>query len=172
LGEAEIRDELARTAALIGDADRGIKMFRPPYGYHNELVNRVAGELGYQMVFWNVDTLDWDPRFQPHGWAAHGLNQIRGRRHSFVLLHDVHATTIANLAEFTAAIRTMPHVGFPTGRKSIEKQIASVRCPPGAEPPTFMRAKHMARYFLRFVGGASAQAMSRRSGCEPCGKII
>ena len=120
LAEAEIRDELARTAALIGDADRGVKIFRPPFGYHNALVDRVARELDYQMVFWNVDTCDWDPKFQPTRWVQHGLNQIRRRQDSFVLMHDVQATTVANFNEFMTAIRAIPDLRLPMERKSIK----------------------------------------------------
>jgi len=129
LADREIREELTRTEALIGDADRGIKLLRPPYGSCNRLVSHVAHDLGYQLVFWNVDTLDCDPRFQPGGWVQHGLNQIKEREHSLVLAHDFHPTTVGKAEEFITAIKAIPNVQFSTSRRSVRKLVASIRYP-------------------------------------------
>ncbi len=34
-------------------------LFRPPYREGNGTVDRIAGELGYQIYLWNVDSRDW-----------------------------------------------------------------------------------------------------------------
>lgn len=113
LTEAQIRDEIGKTAALIGDADRGIKLLRPPYGSHNQLVDKVAHDLGYRIVLWNVDTQDWNPRFKDGGWVQLGLDQIEAREHSLVLAHDIHPTTVAKVDDFITAIKALPNVQFP-----------------------------------------------------------
>lgn len=33
--------------------------FRPPYGESDERVRRVVGQLGFQCIYWTVDSLDW-----------------------------------------------------------------------------------------------------------------
>lgn len=38
---------------------QAIQTFRPPYGDTNEIVQRVAEDLGYLTVLWNIDSLDW-----------------------------------------------------------------------------------------------------------------
>jgi hypothetical protein len=34
-------------------------------------VEKVAKDLGYQLYFWNVDTLDWRESHRPDGWVSH-----------------------------------------------------------------------------------------------------
>lgn len=36
-----------------------VKLFRPPGGIINDKVKETAGELGYKIVLWNIDTRDW-----------------------------------------------------------------------------------------------------------------
>lgn len=35
------------------------KLFRPPYGALNREIVELVGEMGYTVVLWNVDSLDW-----------------------------------------------------------------------------------------------------------------
>lgn len=107
LSAHQIREEISRTEELIGGADKGIKIFRPPYGHHNFLVDRVAQELGYRLVTWTVDTLDWDPQHK-HSWVDHAMQQIVTHNINIVLAHDVHATTVANVRSLIANIRNLP----------------------------------------------------------------
>jgi peptidoglycan/xylan/chitin deacetylase (PgdA/CDA1 family) len=51
----EVRSQISRTAAIIG----GGHFLRPPYGTYNAAVASVAGSMGYRLVLWTVDTLDW-----------------------------------------------------------------------------------------------------------------
>ena len=48
-GEVQIREEILKTENLIGGANKGIIIFRPPYGEHNSSVDQVAQELGYSL---------------------------------------------------------------------------------------------------------------------------
>ena len=50
LSEAEVRKEIRDTHALIKDFVGSDLMFRPPFGLHNALVDKVASELGYRAV--------------------------------------------------------------------------------------------------------------------------
>ena len=58
--EAQVLQELEETTKKIEEI-AGVKpeLFRPPYGaYDNQLI-RIAGEKGYQVIQWDVDSLDW-----------------------------------------------------------------------------------------------------------------
>jgi peptidoglycan/xylan/chitin deacetylase (PgdA/CDA1 family) len=90
---AAIDNEVGRTArairAITGTRPR---LVRPPYG---AVTPRVAGELarlGDPVVLWDVDPLDW--KYRDSGRVARSvLSQVRPG--SIVLLHDIHATTVA-----------------------------------------------------------------------------
>lgn len=112
LTETQIRDEIQRTEDVISDYIGREKIFRPPFGSHNAIVDRVVQQLGYRLVLWNVDTLDWDPNYQPDKWAQHGLDQIRARDKSKVLNHDIHKTTADHLEMFINRIKTIGNVTF------------------------------------------------------------
>jgi peptidoglycan/xylan/chitin deacetylase (PgdA/CDA1 family) len=112
LTEQRIREEITRTEFLIGDAIGACKLFRPPYGAHNCLVDKVAKELGYSIVLWNVDCLDWHPRYKDGDWVQHAMYQIERREHSVILAHDIHATTVDRLSEFVAQIRNLQDTQF------------------------------------------------------------
>src|SRR4051812_12128214 len=77
MSESQVESELERTDRLIAEYTGDEKVFRPPYGLHNAMVDRVAARLGYRVVLWNVDTQDWNRRYQPDRWVQHGLDQIR-----------------------------------------------------------------------------------------------
>jgi len=62
LTDGQIKDELNQAdeiiSALTGTTTK--PYFRPPYGDRNEHVLQVAGETGYQSVYWTLDALDWE----------------------------------------------------------------------------------------------------------------
>jgi peptidoglycan/xylan/chitin deacetylase (PgdA/CDA1 family) len=33
--------------------------FRAPFGYRNEMVKQAAAEIGFQHIYWSVDSIDW-----------------------------------------------------------------------------------------------------------------
>jgi peptidoglycan-N-acetylglucosamine deacetylase len=124
LNKDQIREEILKTESLIGGMNNGIKIFRPPYGHRNSLVDRVVKSLGYRMVLWNVDTLDWHTEHRSR-WVERGMEQIAGHRDSIVLAHDVHSTTVENVGKFIASIRSLscsrfvpPSEAFPRERRS------------------------------------------------------
>jgi peptidoglycan/xylan/chitin deacetylase (PgdA/CDA1 family) len=111
LTESQIRTEISKTEQLIGNADRGVKIFRPPYGEHNPLVDRVTKELGYRLVLWNVDSRDWDPSYQDR-WVDHAMQQIVTQRKSIVLTHDSQITTVAKVGTLIGNIRELSDSRF------------------------------------------------------------
>jgi peptidoglycan-N-acetylglucosamine deacetylase len=112
LSPAEVKAEIKQTETLIARYVKGPKLFRPPYGAHNSAIDRVIREMGYRLVFWNVDTVDWNKDYKPKKWVAHGVNQIRSRSSSVVLNHDIHRTTADHLNEFIVKIRALGNVRF------------------------------------------------------------
>ena len=62
LSSTQIRDELSAFESLInGVIGRGTKLFRVPYGEYNDTVIKTLRESGYEVVQWNIDTVDWKP---------------------------------------------------------------------------------------------------------------
>lgn len=112
LSRARIREEIVRTEKLIAPFVKGRKLFRPPYGAHNAVVDEVVAELGYRLVIWNVDTVDWSADFKPDKWVPHGINQIKARQRSVVLNHDIWRTTAANLDLFIQKIKAINGAKF------------------------------------------------------------
>lgn len=104
LGAEQIREEILKTEELIRGADRGIKIFRPPFGDHNALVDQIVEELGYTLVLWNVDTFDWHPKYQGC-WVTHAMRRIKTHKESVVLAHDTNATTVGQVGSLVANIR-------------------------------------------------------------------
>jgi peptidoglycan/xylan/chitin deacetylase (PgdA/CDA1 family) len=103
LNEDQIREQISKTERLIGKMNKGIKIFRPPYGHHNFLVDQVAQSLGYRTVLWNVDTLDWHEEHCAR-WIERGMEQILEQRDSIVLAHDIHAATVEGIGKLIANI--------------------------------------------------------------------
>jgi peptidoglycan-N-acetylglucosamine deacetylase len=112
LTEAKIREEIERTDEVIGDYAGPEKILRPPYGHTNETVRNAAAKLGYRIILWNVDTLDWNRSYKPERWIDHGLTQIGSRKYSNVLNHDTIKTTADNLHTFINRIKQLRDVTF------------------------------------------------------------
>ena len=141
LTEAKIKSEIIRTADLIGDADRGVKLFRPPYGAHNQLVDHLAQSLGYQSLFWDIDILDWHPKLWSGDWVRQCLDQLENQAQAVVLAHDIHATTVAKMGEFAAAMTQIPDLHISVSLQSLGMHLASVRPVWGAGPSPWMTAR-------------------------------
>jgi len=62
LSDEDIRGELVRTEdilqASVGKSSK--PYFRAPFGARDARVLSVAGDIGYQSVYWSEDALDWD----------------------------------------------------------------------------------------------------------------
>ncbi|MFN0190353.1 MAG: polysaccharide deacetylase family protein [Aestuariivirga sp.] len=112
LGRAKVREEILKTEKLIAPFIKGRKLFRPPYGAHNATVDDVLADLGYRLVLWNVDPLDWNKAYQPTKWTDLAMSQIRARSNAVVLAHDIHRTTAAHLDSLIRRIKRLPGTRF------------------------------------------------------------
>jgi polysaccharide deacetylase family sporulation protein PdaB len=60
LSREELIKELTDTNRLIKELiGKESKLFRPPFGEYNNQVIRTANELGFQVIQWSLDSLDW-----------------------------------------------------------------------------------------------------------------
>ncbi len=103
LSDADVRSQLQRTEDIIVKT-AGIKpkLMRPPYG---ELTKRqrmlVNHELGYKVILWDVDPLDWK-RPGPNVVAQRII--AGARPGSIILSHDIHPPTIAAMPQVFDAL--------------------------------------------------------------------
>lgn len=84
--EAKIRRELEECRSALEDATgQTSNLFRPPFGGRRPAVLRIARELGYETIMWNVTGYDWDapPAAEIESKI---IRQIRGG--DVILLHD------------------------------------------------------------------------------------
>lgn len=60
LSAAQCKEELQKPHEKIKELT-GVEMtlFRPPYGDYNDTVIEAANEIGYHVIQWDVDSLDW-----------------------------------------------------------------------------------------------------------------
>jgi peptidoglycan/xylan/chitin deacetylase (PgdA/CDA1 family) len=106
----EIAGELVRTEETL--ARLGARMpqplFRPPSGYQDALVLRVAGEHGYRWtVLWDVDPLDWKTVQDGGPTAGQIVTKVVGSAQggSIVLLHLSGTQTLEALPALVSGLR-------------------------------------------------------------------
>jgi peptidoglycan/xylan/chitin deacetylase (PgdA/CDA1 family) len=110
----QVRSEILRTHELIAEFEPKQKLFRPPYGAHNPMVDAILKEVDYQIVLWNVDPEDWKAANKPGKWIDVAIDQIAHRAHTVFLCHDIQATTVENFPQFLSRIRNLPNPVFTT----------------------------------------------------------
>ena len=92
LSPEDIRTQILRTHDLIAEFEPKRKLFRPPYGMHNEIVINMAKSLDYKTVLWNVTSEDWKTENSPGEWVDIAIEQIRVRHLAICLCHDLGGT--------------------------------------------------------------------------------
>lgn len=103
LDEAGVRAELETTDRLLAPYLQG-RIFRPPHGARNRLVDTVAGELGYDMILWNVSVRDFHPQLQSGRWVDFGLRMLGLGGDAVLLMHDVYPGTAEHMPRFLDAL--------------------------------------------------------------------
>lgn len=114
LTPAQMQVELAKTDAIVqrltGQSTK--PYFRPPYGdgIKNATVLKALGDAGYtQMIYWTIDTRDWEASQTSAGVTANILTNARaltGRgQDPIVLMHGFPAKTIDGLAAAVPVLR-------------------------------------------------------------------
>ena len=88
-----IQKELDDTAGAI-EAAAGARprLYRPPYGAVNQKLKDVSAALGYALVTWSVDPLDWKTRDADAVYDA-VMNNASDK--AIVLSHDLYETTVS-----------------------------------------------------------------------------
>ena len=92
----EVRAQLLDTAAII-ETVTGTRphSFRPPYGAVNDTVKNVSRELGFGIINWSVDTLDWQSRNADAVFNI-VMNDVTNR--AIILNHDLYESTVDAIA--------------------------------------------------------------------------
>ncbi|ORY05314.1 glycoside hydrolase/deacetylase, partial [Basidiobolus meristosporus CBS 931.73] len=98
--ENEVREDLIKAEEVIYDAiGKRVRYFRPPSGSNNPAQLKLLKGLGYQTVFWNMDTEDWLHQSPDHVRSvyAKSLQHIDPTKHQILSLHhdDHYASIIA-----------------------------------------------------------------------------
>ena len=87
----EIKKELLDTEAVItAIVGHCPKIFRPPYGRVNDTVKAVAAELGYAILNWSVDPMDWDGKASEQIYSE---IMAKVHDHAVILCHDIFEAT-------------------------------------------------------------------------------
>jgi peptidoglycan/xylan/chitin deacetylase (PgdA/CDA1 family) len=61
LSEAEVMKQIEDTNNVVTSVIGKTPLFvRPPYGALNKKLEQAIGNKGYKLIYWNIDTLDWD----------------------------------------------------------------------------------------------------------------
>ncbi|MCL1863569.1 MAG: polysaccharide deacetylase family protein [Defluviitaleaceae bacterium] len=83
----EIKSASAAIREVAGDSPR---IYRPPFGATDERIISISKELGYGIVKWTLDPLDWRDR-NPDIIYERIMSQVEDG--SVIVLHDIHRTT-------------------------------------------------------------------------------
>ena len=103
LDAAQVRHEITSSIKIVKQTTgKKPKLMRPPYGETNKTVAAEAKRAKVAQILWNVDTLDWKTRSTKKTVAA-ALKQTR--RGSILLLHDIHATSVAAVPGIIEGLR-------------------------------------------------------------------
>jgi peptidoglycan/xylan/chitin deacetylase (PgdA/CDA1 family) len=99
--------ELLKTAQALGED--AVPCLRPPYGATDSFTRAYAAELGYDVVMWNVDTLDWT-RPGAEAIALTVLDKVGSG--AIVLMHDGGGDRSETVAALEAILRNLSDQGF------------------------------------------------------------
>lgn len=80
-----------------------VAYFRPPYGDCDDRVTRVAGGLGYLVVMWNHDTLDWSAATSPEQLISRATDGVENG--AIILMHSHAKYTLEVLPTIVETLR-------------------------------------------------------------------
>jgi len=119
--DATQRSEILRGLGQMPSAET-FKIYRYPYGNSSCTANEALHEQGYRIVGWHVDSCDW--AFDRTGsvdvqealtcgvaaqyrsdFVGHVAAAVRARKGGIVLMHEIHANTLAKLPEVIEEIK-------------------------------------------------------------------
>lgn len=108
--DAQLTEQVAKNADAI-EKVTGLRptLVRPPYGAKDARVAGLVGGHGGAIVNWSIDTLDWQTRDTAKTVAA-ASNPSPG---DIILLHDIHATSVAAVPGILTALKQKGFVVVP-----------------------------------------------------------
>ena len=99
--------ELQQTADILGSG--AAPCLRPPYGATDAFTQAYAAELGYDVIMWNIDTLDWNrPGIEPIASTVMG-HIYPG---AIVLMHDGGGDRTQTVAALQNILRGLSSQGY------------------------------------------------------------
>ena len=102
--------ELAECETVIQRvADTSPKLFRPPQGDWNTDVYELARNRDYDIILWNIDTLDW-AHTPSETISAHVLERIQSG--DIILMHDYHSNGCTTVDALRLMIPVLLERGF------------------------------------------------------------
>ena len=91
LSQSDIRSQIMDTYKIIDSIlDNPPKLIRTPYGAVNSTVREVAKDLGFSIISWSVDTLDWQSR---NAGKVYDAIMRDTKNKSIILCHDLYEST-------------------------------------------------------------------------------
>ena len=82
---AFMREISACSDVIYSVTQKKPSLFRPPEGAINDQVREIAGESGYRIVLWSIDTEDWR-HTPPHDIVSRVTREVRDG--DIILMHD------------------------------------------------------------------------------------
>jgi peptidoglycan/xylan/chitin deacetylase (PgdA/CDA1 family) len=107
ISQEEFNGELLQTAAVLGPS--AAPCLRPPYGATDSFTRAYAAELGYEVIMWNVDTLDWT-RPGPGVIVSTVMEQVYPG--AIVLMHDGGGDRTQTVAALEQVLRELTSQGY------------------------------------------------------------
>lgn len=137
LWHSQIHAEICQTHTLLRNAlGKQPTLFRPPFGRYAPSAVPIVGALGYDLVLWSVDSLDWGEE-DPAIIADTVVRQAQPG--AIILLHDRRAVTVHALPRIIRGLRergfAIEPVSALLGRDPYvsEEPALGVRIPPRRE---------------------------------------
>jgi peptidoglycan/xylan/chitin deacetylase (PgdA/CDA1 family) len=125
MSEESVRSQVSRTEEAITNATGARPtLLRPPYGSVTTRQKRwLHDELGYEIILWDVDPLDWK---NPGPSVVTNRILKETRAGSIVLSHDIHAQTIEAMPQI---LNELEEKGFKFVTVSELLKMATPRSP-------------------------------------------
>jgi len=99
--------EILDTEELLGDW--AAPCLRPPYGATDSFTRAYAAELGYELVMWNLDTLDWS---RPGAEDIVSAVTDNVYPQAIVLMHDGGGDRQQTVSALEAVLRDLSSRGY------------------------------------------------------------
>ncbi|KAK9761924.1 hypothetical protein K7432_012794 [Basidiobolus ranarum] len=105
----KVRQEMQRTSDIIFHTiGKRPRYMRPPYGSYNQGTLDVLHDMGYKVIYWNLDTFDWkhqDPR-KTIAVYEDALKESSPGSSFITLQHDIQESTIKSTKEILNLVKS------------------------------------------------------------------